>query len=104
MYKMLTNGNYASRVEDFEQVMEYNDFKALEEVVANEINNLTYKDAMYKDLYEREERHSDAQHQCIVSGYNMANDIIEYIQNAKRVNKTKLIEMLKELQNDLENY
>ena len=48
MYKMLTNGNYASRVEDFEQVMEYNDFKALEEVVANEINNLTYKDAMYK--------------------------------------------------------
>ena len=104
MYKMLTNGNYASRVEDFEQVMEYNDFKALEEVVANEINNLTYKDAMYKDLYEREERHSDAQHQCIVKGDNMADWIIEYVQDSKRINKSKLIEMLKELQNDLENY
>lgn len=104
MLKMLSNGNYAGDVKDFDQVMEQNDFDALQEIYNQQIKNFTENNAFYKTLYEEEELHSDALHTCNVNGYNDADAIINYINNAKRLDRKALVAMLRDLQNSLENY
>lgn len=101
---MLSNGNYASTVEDFEQVMEYNDYKALEETVQAQIKEWEHNNADYKELYEYEERHSDSLYQQNIAVYSMIKDMKYYIQDAKRVDRNKMVNMLNEMLNQLDNY
>lgn len=100
MKRMLSNGIWATKVEDFEDIMEYNDFKALEDIV----NSKDEDEVDWEARYKREELHSDALYQQNTSAYVLAEEMITYLLEAKRMNKTKLIDMLKELQNTLENY
>ena len=104
MKYLLSNGNWASDIKDFEDVMEYNDFKALNDMM-NDESRLTTEDKEYwKRAYDEEERHSDSLYQRNMNAWTQADEIITYLLNCSRMNKAKLLDMLRELQNDLENY
>ena len=100
MKKMLSNGLYASEIKDFEEVMDYNDFQALNDIINYENPDQTN----WERAYREEELHSDALYQRNMNAWSQADEIINYLLEAKRMNKAKLLDMLRELQNNLENY
>ena len=100
MKHMLSNGNWASDIKDFEDVMEYNDFNALVDIV-----NTPDEDVVnWEQAYKREERHSDALYSQNMSAYNEIEDLVTYLLESKRMNKAKILDMLREIQNTLQNY
>ena len=100
----LSDGSIAMDVDDFESVMDANDFRALQimlnekKLVDEEENNF------YKDLYKEKELNSDELYNQNVAVYNMIVDMKKYIADAKRMNKAKMIDMLNELLNQIDNY
>ena len=100
----LSDGSIAMDVDDFESVMDANDFRALQimlnekKLVDEEENNV------YKDLYKEEELNSDALYNQNVAVYNMIVDMKKYIADAKRMNKAKMIDMLNEMLSQIDNY
>ena len=100
MKYLLSNGNWATQVKDFEDVMEWNDYRALE----NMINTPDEDVVNWEQKYKREERHSDALYSQNMSAYNEIEDLITYLLEAKRMNKAKILDMLREIQNTLQNY
>ena len=58
----------------------------------------------YKDLYKEEELNSDELYNQNVAVYNMIVDMKKYIADAKRMNKAKMIDMLNEMLNQIDNY
>ena len=100
MKKMLSNGLYASEIKDFEEVMDYNDFQALNDIINYENPDQTN----WERAYREEELHSDSLYQRNMNAWSQADEIINYLLEAKRMNKAKLLDMLRELQNNLENY
>lgn len=94
---------YVNRLEDFEGLMNYDAYKALETVVSSQISELENK---------LEGKSSGDDFGLIADGYfqqlrdaNMQlYDIIDYIIEAKRMNKTNLLSMLTNLKNTIENY
>lgn len=104
MKHMLSNGTWASDIKDFEDVMEYNDFRALENMM-NDTTKLEVSDAKYwQEAFEEEQLHSDALYSQNTSAYNEIEDLVTYLLEAKRMNKAKILDMLREIQNTLENY
>ena len=104
MKHMLSNGTWASDIKDFEDVMQYEDFKALNDMM-NDESRLTTEDKEYwKRAYDEEELHSDALYSQNMSAYNEIEDLVTYLLEAKRMNKTKILDMLREIQNTLQNY
>ena len=104
MKYMLSNGIWASNVSDFEDVMQYEDFKALENMM-NDESRLTTEDKEYwKRAYDEEELHSDALYSQNMSAYNEIEDLVTYLLETKRMNKAKILDKLREIQNTLENY
>ena len=104
MKYMLSNGAWASEVSDFEDVMQYEDFKALNDMM-NDESRLSAEDKEYwQRAYDEEERHSDALYSQNVSAYNEIEDLVTYLLEAKRMNKAKILDMLREIQNTLQNY
>lgn len=100
MKRMLSNGNYAMNVNDFEQVMNDNDFNALVDIV----NQPDTSGTDWKQAYIEEELHSDSLYQRNTSAYCEIDELITYLLEAKRMNKAKILDKLREIQNTLENY
>lgn len=100
----LSNGNIASQVNDFEQVMSQEDFRGLTDILKAEQEDREYNLEDYRDRYEREELHSDALYQQNISAWNMLSDMITYLEDSSRINRKTLIQMVKEVQNQLEDY
>ena len=100
MKRMLSNGNYAMNVNDFEQVMNDNDFNALVDIV----NQPDTSGTDWKQAYIEEELHSDSLYQRNTSAYCEIDELITYLLEAKRMNKAKILDMLREIQNTLQNY
>lgn len=102
--QFLSDGSIAMDIDDFENVMDANDFRALQimlnekKLVDEEENN------SYKDLYKEEELNSDELYNQNVAVYNMIVDMKKYIVDAKRMNKAKMIDMLNEMLNQIDNY
>ena len=100
MKHMLSNGTWASDIKDFEQVMNDNDFNALVDII-----NTPDEDVVnWEQKYKREERHSDALYSQNMGAYNEIEDLVTYLLEAKRMNKAKILDMLREIQNTLQNY
>ena len=100
MMKMLSNGNYATNVNDFEQVMNDNDFNALVDIV----NQPDTSGTDWKQAFIEEELHSDSLYQRNTSAYCEIDELITYLLETKRMNKAKILEKLQDIQNTLENY
>jgi hypothetical protein len=104
MKYLLSNGIWATKIEDFEDVMEWNDYRALYNMM-NDTTKLEVSDAKYwQEAYKEEELHSDALYSQNMSAYNEIEDLITYLLEAKRMNKAKVLDMLREIQNTLQNY
>ena len=86
----LSDGSIAMDVDDFESVMDANDFRALQ-IMLNE-----------KKLVD--EVNSDELYNQNVAVYDMIVDMKEYIADAKRMNKAKMINMLNEMLSQIDNY
>ena len=100
----LSDGSIAMDVDDFESVMDANDFRALQ-IMLNEKKLVKKKENnFYKDLYKEEELNSDELYNQNVAVYNMIVDMKKYIADAKRMNKAKMIDMLNEMLNQIDNY
>ena len=100
----LSDGSIAMDVDDFENVMDANDFRALQ-IMLNEKKLVDEEEnSFYKDLYKEEELNSDALYNQNVAVYNMIVDMKKYIADAKRMNKAKMIDMLNEMLCQIDNY
>lgn len=77
---------------DFKEVVEHNQ-KALKEEV----------ESLKKDC-EYYERRADERVQQMISGVNLVDHIKYYMDTTQRINRTKLMAMLDELKNQLENW
>ena len=100
MKRMLSNGIWATKVEDFEDVLNYNDYNALVDIV----NQPDTSGTDWKQAFIEEELHSDSLYQRNTSAYCEIDELITYLLEAKRMNKAKILEKLQEIQNTLENY
>ena len=96
--RMLSNGIYARDIRAFEDVMNDEDFRALNEIVDEKI----------KDLQEIKgdnfELIADAYFQQIRGAEDVLNETIKYVLEAKRINRDKLLNLLKSAMNALEDY
>ena len=96
--RMLSNGLYARDIRAFEDVMDYEDFKALNEIVDEKIKDL--QEVKGDDF----ELIADTYFQQIRNSEDILNETIKYVLEAKRINRDKLLNLLKSAMNALEDY
>ena len=96
--RMLSNGIYARDIRAFEDVMNDEDFRALNEIVDEKIKDLQEVKGDNFELI------ADAYFQQIRGAEDVLNETIKYVLEAKRINRDKLLNLLKSAMNALEDY
>ena len=96
--RMLSNGIYARDIRAFEDVMNDEDFRALNEIVDEKIKDLQEVKGDNFELI------ADAYFQQIRGAEDVLNETIKYVLEAKRINRSKLLNLLKSAMNALEDY
>ena len=96
--RMLSNGLYARDIRAFEDVMNDEDFRALNEIVDEKIKDL--QEVKGDDF----ELIADSYFQQIRGAEDVLNETIKYVLEAKRINRDKLLNLLKSAMNALEDY
>lgn len=96
--RMLSNGIYARDIRAFEDVMNDEDFRALNEIVDEKIKDL--QEVKGDDF----ELIADEYFQQIRCAEDVLNETIKYVLEAKRINRDKLLNLLKSAMNALEDY
>lgn len=94
---------YVNRLEDFEGLMNYDAYKALETVVSSQIGELEDK-LEGKPAGDDFELIADGYYQQLSDADIQLNKIIDYLTDSKRMNKATLLSMLLNLKNTIENY
>jgi hypothetical protein len=95
---MLSNGLYARDIRDFEEVMNDEDFRALNEIVDEKIKDLQEVKGDNFELI------ADEYFQQIRNSEDVLNETIKYVLEAKRINRSKLLNLLQSAMNALEDY
>ena len=96
--RMLSNGLYARDIRAFEDVMNDEDFRALNEIVDEKIKDLQEVKGDNFELI------ADEYFQQIRCAEDVLNETIKYVLEAKRINRDKLLNLLKSAMNALEDY
>ena len=96
--RMLSNGIYARDIRAFEDVMNDEDFRALNEIVDEKIKDLQEVKGDNFELI------ADEYFQQIRGAEDVLNETIKYVLEAKRINRDKLLNLLKSAMNALEDY
>lgn len=96
--KTLSNGINARDIRDFEEVMNDEDFRVLNEIVDEKIEDL--QEVKGDDF----ELIADAYFQQIRNSEDILNETIKYVLEAKRINRDKLLNLLRSAMNALEDY
>ena len=96
--RMLSNGINARDIRDFEEVMNDEDFRVLNEIVDEKIEDL--QEVKGDDF----ELIADAYFQQIRNSEDILNETIKYVLEAKRINRDKLLKLLQSAMNALEDY
>lgn len=96
--RMLSNGIYARDIRAFEDVMNDEDFRALNEIVDEKIKDLQEVKGDNFELI------ADAYFQQIRGAEDVLNETIKYVLEAKRINRDKLLNLLQSAMNALEDY
>lgn len=96
--RMLSNGLYARDIRAFEDVMNDEDFRALNEIVDEKIKDL--QEVKGDDF----ELIADEYFQQIRNSEEILNETIKYVLEAKRINRDKLLNLLRSAMNALEDY
>ena len=96
--KMLSNGINARDIRDFEEVMNDEDFRVLNEIVDEKIKDL---EEVKGDNFELI---ADEYYQQIRNSEDILNETVKYVLEAKRINRDKLLNLLQSAMNALEDY
>ena len=96
--KMLSNGINARDIRDFEEVMNDEDFRVLNEIVDEKIKDLQEVKGDNFELI------ADEYYQQIRNSEDILNETIKYVLEAKRINRDKLLKLLQSAMNALEDY
>ena len=96
--KMLSNGINARDIRDFEEVMNDEDFRVLNEIVDEKIKDLQEVKGDNFELI------ADVYFQQIRGAEDVLNETIKYVLEAKRINRDKLLKLLQSAMNALEDY
>ena len=96
--KMLSNGIYARDIRDFEEVMNDEDFRVLNEIVDEKIKDLQEVKGDNFELI------ADVYFQQIRGAEDVLNETIKYVLEAQRINRNKLLNLLQSAMNTLEDY
>lgn len=96
--KMLSNGINARDIRDFEEVMNDEDFRVLNEIVDEKIKDLQEVKGDNFELI------ADEYFQQIRNSEDILNETIKYVLEAKRINRDKLLNLLQSAMNALEDY
>lgn len=96
--KMLSNGINARDIRDFEEVMNDEDFRVLNEIVDEKIKDLQEVKGDNFELI------ADEYFQQIRNSEDILNETIKYVLEAKRINRDKLLKLLQSAMNALEDY
>lgn len=96
--KMLSNGINARDIRDFEEVMNDEDFRVLNEIVDEKIKDLQEVKGDNFELI------ADEYYQQIRNSEDILNETIKYVLEAQRINRNKLLNLLQSAMNALEDY
>ena len=96
--RMLSNGINARDIRDFEEVMNDEDFRVLNEIVDEKIEDLQEVKGDNFELI------ADEYFQQIRNSEDILNETIKYVLEAKRINRDKLLNLLRSAMNALEDY
>ena len=96
--KMLSNGINARDIRDFEEVMNDEDFRVLNEIVDEKIKDLQEVKGDNFELI------ADEYYQQIRNSEDILNETVKYVLEAKRINRDKLLKLLQSAMNALEDY
>lgn len=96
--KMLSNGINARDIRDFEEVMNDEDFRVLNEIVDEKIKDLQEVKGDNFELI------ADEYYQQIRNSEDILNETVKYVLEAKRINRDKLLNLLQSAMNALEDY
>lgn len=100
----MSNGEYATCIEDFEDVIGYDNLNAINELInyndKSDDNCVSY----WKMKAKRFEADDDNKYQQMMSVYSMIEEMKDYISDSKRMNKQKMLLMLDDMLNQLDNY
>ena len=96
--KMLSNGINARDIRDFGEVMNDEDFRVLNEIVDEKIEDLQEVKGDNFELI------ADEYFQQMRGSEDILNETIKYVLEAKRINRNKLLNLLQSAMNALEDY
>ena len=97
-------GTFISDINDLEGLVHdsvYYDFK---EVIDHKQKELEEWNESLKQECDYYERVADERLQQLISGTNLVDHIMYYMDNTQRINRSKLFAMLEELKNQLNNW
>lgn len=103
LYYLNETQNYVRKIEDLEEVVSediYKAIKGLNDEEATEIAENMERVQYDKNVYES--RFEDAKNQ-LFDAQRLVEDLIDYIENSKRVNRNKILDYAEELKNCIEN-
>lgn len=103
MMYYLNNGEIVQRIEDLENVLDESTYKAVKGLSNECISEATEDLEYYK--YEKEHyelRFDDAKSQ-LFDAQRLVEDLEEYLTDSKRINRSKIIEYVKNLSKIIEN-
>lgn len=103
----LDSVGYVTRIEDVENLVEPQVYEAIrkldEQREARYLERMDEINDLKDELWEYENLADERMCQ-IRNGNTMLEEVIAYVQQAKRIDRKKLLMMLEETQNDLNNY
>lgn len=101
---MMSNGEYATSIEDFEDVIGTENLRGIQELIDYEENYSWESVSYWKRAYNEMELSDDEKYQMINEAIGMLHELKEYIRDAKRIDRKKLNDMVDETANQLMNY
>lgn len=105
MFKVrMSNGEFATNLNDFEDVIGSDNVRAIKELTDYEDEYDTSTVSYWKKAYSDMELSDDEKYQQMNEAFKMLVEIRDYTRNTKRMNRQKIIGMLEEAMNQLQNY
>lgn len=103
MMYYLNNGEIVQRIEDLENVLDENTYKAVEGLSNESISEATEDLEYYKYEKEHYELRFDDVKSQLFDAQRLVEDLEEYLTDSKRINRNKIIEYVKDLSKIIEN-
>lgn len=103
MMYYLNNGEIVQRIEDLENVLDESTYKAVEGLSNEYLSEATEDLEYYKYEKEHYELRFDDVKSQLFDAQRLVENLEEYLTDSKRINRSKIIEYVKDLSKIIEN-